>query len=152
MKPAAGSAWSQTEIERFFAEFDAPLRVAVNDDRGFPLLCSLWYRYAEGRLLCATQQDAKIARRLAADPRCAFELAPNEPPYYGVRGRGRAKIRKDGAEAVLRDLIDRFLGDGDASLRDWLLSRADGEVVLEIEIEWITSWDFRDRMAGDGDG
>jgi nitroimidazol reductase NimA-like FMN-containing flavoprotein (pyridoxamine 5'-phosphate oxidase superfamily) len=147
MKVATSSAWPLGGIETFLTSFDAPLRVAATRQDGFPLLCSLWFRYAEGHLYCATQRDARIARALEADGRCAFELAPNQPPYHGVRGRGQAMLRTEGGEAELERLIDRYLGDRSTNLARWLLARAANEVVLAIRVDWITSWDYRARMS-----
>lgn len=144
---AASSAWALDEIETFLTTFDAPLRIAATRGDDFPILCSLWYRYEAGWLYCATQRDAQIARAIGQDGRCAFELAPNEPPYLGVRGRGRAALRVEGGEAELGRLIDRYLGDRTSRLAGWLLSRAANEVVLAIRIEWVTAWDYRARMG-----
>ena len=33
------------------------------------------------------------------------------------------------------------------SLAQWLLGRVDQEVVVAIRPEWLTSWDYRDRMS-----
>jgi len=141
------SSWPAEEIETFLSSYRAPLRLAVQTASGFPLLCSLWFVYEKGRILCATQRDAKLVEHLAAQPRCAFELAPNEPPYFGVRGRGVATISSDGAAELLGRLIDRFLGDRESSLAGWLLGRADQEVCIAIELDRVTSWDYRDRMS-----
>lgn len=145
---SAQSAWSAARVEEFLGTYVAPLRLSVNAESGFPLLCSLWFSYESGRLLCATQRDAAVVRQLERDDRCAFELAPNEPPYFGVRGRGVATIGTEGADALLGRLIERYLGEGESKLGRWLLSRADQEVFISIEIQWMTSWDYSDRMEG----
>lgn len=144
---SAKSAWSGARVESFLSTYRAPLRVAVQAENGFPLLCSLWFAYEEGRILCATQRDAALVRHLERNDACAFELAPNEPPYFGVRGRGRAEITPDGATEQLERLIDRYLGDRKSSLAAWLLGRADQEIGLVIEPVWITSWDYSERMG-----
>lgn len=147
---ASTSAWTVDQVESLLASYRIPLRVAARDAAGFPLLCSLWFEYRGGGIHCATQRTAAIARSLAHDPRCAFELAPNEPPYYGVRGRGRASISSDGAEQVLGRLVDRYLGDRESDLARWLMDRCADEVVISIEIDRITSWDYRGRMRDAG--
>jgi hypothetical protein len=123
------------------------LRLATGSESGFPILCSLWFIYEEGRLFCATQVDAKVARALEADPRCAFEISTNEMPYFGFRGRGSATLTTEGAAEALERLIDRYLGQRDSSLAKWLLSRADHEVQIAIDIDWATSWDYSERMS-----
>ncbi|HPG28121.1 MAG: pyridoxamine 5'-phosphate oxidase family protein [Spirochaetaceae bacterium] len=142
------SAWPAERVASFLNDYRAPLRLAVPTPAGHPMICSLWSLYEGGALRCATQRDAAVVRRLEQDPRCAFELAPNEPPYFGVRGRGRARIETEGAARLLERLIDRHLGDRDGSLARWLLARADREVAIVIEPDWLTSWDYTERMAG----
>lgn len=147
MQLSHDSAWAQDEVERFLATFEAPLRLAALDPDGYPRVCSLWYRAEGTRLHCATQREAWITRAFTTDPRCGFELGPNTPPYYGVRGRGRVEIASEGGAEELSGLLDRYLGGRDGELAKWLLARADREVVLSIDIDWITSWDYRARMG-----
>jgi hypothetical protein len=148
MEIGSESAWTRAEVEEFLRTYRAPLRVAANSTTGFPTLCSLWFRYSPGRVACATHRNARIAKLLAADPRCAFELAPNEPPYRGVRGRGRASVSPEGAGPLLGELIDRYLGTRESSLAQWLLGRVEEEVAITIEIDRISAWDYTARMSG----
>ena len=147
MQIAEDSPWSQEEVDAHFDGFNVPLRLSATDAQGYPRVCSLWFRRDGDRLLCATQSDAWIAQALERDPRCGFELAPNEPPYYGVRGTGRARVTREGGAEELERLIDRYLGDRTSSLAKWLLSRADREVLISIETLRLSAWDYRDRMA-----
>lgn len=148
---SARSAWSGERVRAFLSEYRAPLRLAVNGRSGHPLLCSLWFRLDADRILCATKRDAQIARCLERDPRCGFELAPNEPPYCGVRGRGRATLETEGAAELLGELIDRYLGGRDSKLARWLLANAEDEVAIAITPDWLTAWDYSERM-GKGSG
>ncbi len=147
MQIAEDSPWSRAEVNAHLDGFEAPLRLSATDAQGYPRVCSLWFRRDGDRLLCATQADAWIAKALERDPRCGFELAPNAPPYYGVRGIGRAQVGRDGGPEELERLIDRYLGDRDSSLAKWLLSRADQEVRIAIDIEHLSAWDYRERMT-----
>jgi hypothetical protein len=139
--------WSSERAAEFLDDYLAPLRLAVRSDSGYPLVCSLWFRRDGNRLLCATKANSKVAQALRADPRCGFELAPNDPPYFGVRGQGRATLSTDGAVDLLGELIDRYLGDRDSKLASWLLANAEEEVILSIEMERLSSWDYSARMS-----
>ncbi len=123
-----------------------PMRLAANTPSGFPVVLSLWFLPAEDELLAAVHRDARIATRLSADPRCAFEIAPNEPPYCGVRGQAVASLEPEGARPLLERLLDRYLGSTDSKLGRFLLSRADEELVVRLRPSWIGSWDYRQRM------
>ena len=147
MKVLKRSAWALEQVETFLRDSRLPLRVACHGANGFPLINSLWFRYDEGALWCAVHQTSVLAVRLSEDPRCAFELAPNEPPYYGVRGQAQATVLQDRGGAELSALIDRYLGDRDKSLANWLLSRSSEEVAIRLTPTWISAWDFRHRMS-----
>ena len=141
------SAWSASQATDFLESFDGPLRIAVTTDSGFPLICSLWYQFRDGQILCATQKQAVITRHLERDGRCAFELSTNDPPYYGLRGRGLATVTPLGAAELLEQVSSRFLGDEETPFKQWLRRRSADEVCIKIEPSWVTSWDYRKRMA-----
>jgi nitroimidazol reductase NimA-like FMN-containing flavoprotein (pyridoxamine 5'-phosphate oxidase superfamily) len=141
------SAWSESELTAFLESYRAPLRLGVVDPSGFPLLCSLWFKFDHGRILCATTKDSRVVECLRENPKCGFELAPNEPPYFGVRGRGLTRTGPEGAMELLETLVDRYLGSRETKFAEWLLSRTDEEVVIEIDIQWMTSWDYSSRMS-----
>lgn len=122
------------------------MRLAANTTSGFPVVLSLWFLPEDDELLAAVHRDARIAKRLHKDPRCAFEIAPNEPPYRGVRGQALASLEAEGAFAVLERLLDRYLGSGDSSLGRFLLARAEEELIVRLRPSRIASWDYSRRM------
>lgn len=138
--------WDGARVTRFLAAERSPLRLALTGEQGFPLVVSLWFRFEGDELWCATHERSLVARRLAVDPRVGFEVSLNDPPYCGVRGQGRVEIVAAAGPATLEQLLQRYLGGTDSALAKWLLSRADGELALRIRPNWITSWDFSDRM------
>mgnify|MGYP003478246476 FL=1 len=140
------SAWDQRQIDAFLCDSHIPLRLACNAGQGFPLLNSLWFEYHDGGLWCATHASSAIVPFLQRDPRCAFEIALNDPPYCGVRGQARAGLTREGAAGLLQRLIERYLGDRNPALADWLMSRADDEYAIRLDATWITAWDYRPRM------
>lgn len=141
------SAWSVGRAAEFLHGAQLPLRIATMDAQGFPHITSLWYRYTAGRLFCCTQRSAVIARHLKHSARVGFELAVNQPPYFGVSGHGEAVILTQDATALLEQMVEHYLEGRDPGLRTWLLSRIATEVVIEITPLCITSWDFRRRMT-----
>jgi nitroimidazol reductase NimA-like FMN-containing flavoprotein (pyridoxamine 5'-phosphate oxidase superfamily) len=133
-------------VQAYLREARVPLRLACNRPDGHPLLVSLWYAPQGGGLWCATQRDSRVAECLARDGRCAFEVAGDEPPYRGVRGKARARLVHHRGEETLRRLIDRYLGDANPRLAGWLLARAATETAIEIEPCSLMSWDYTSRM------
>lgn len=143
--------WADPQVRHWLAGARIPVRLAVLGDRG-PLVVSLWYRFAEDALWCATRRDADIVRLVRRDPRVGFEVAPDIPPYRGVRGTARAEVVDERGGATLEALLDRYLDADNAPLADWLRSRSDAEVALRLTELTITSWDFSPRMRAQEPG
>ena len=142
----SSSAWDQQQINRFLADAVIPIRLACIDRDGDPLVCSLWYLYADDALWCATQQTANVIALLEANPRCGFEVAPETMPYRGVRGQGKVALSAELGPGTLLRLLDRYLGTRDSGFATWLIARSSTEVAIRIEPTWMTSWDFSKRM------
>jgi hypothetical protein len=140
------SAWDRQRIEAFLGASRIPVRLACLATAGAPLVCSLWYRFDAGTIWCASPGRARITRLLAADGRCAFEVAGDLPPYRGVRGQGMAKLFPAEGARVLGMLIDKYLADRDTDLACWLLARQKDEVAIAILPDWLKAWDFSARM------
>ncbi|MFC7141939.1 pyridoxamine 5'-phosphate oxidase family protein [Halosimplex aquaticum] len=138
--------WTRERAEQFLDERAIPIRLAMQTPDGGLWMLSLWYRYRDGNLECATGAKAKVVRYLRENPAVAFEISTNEPPYRGVRGAGTASVSPDEDKAVLRALVDRYLGDRDSGLAESLLSPERDEVAIEIDVDRAYTWDFSDRM------
>ncbi|MEJ2138717.1 MAG: hypothetical protein P8Y61_04565 [Gammaproteobacteria bacterium] len=68
-------------------------------------------------------------------------------PYRGVRGQGRATLDDAIGAPTLTRLIDRYLGTRESGFARWLMARSNFEVAIQVEPEWMTSWDFSQRMS-----
>ena len=139
--------WNRSQIDAFLQDSTFPLRLACVGDDGFPRVVSVWYGYDGKRLRCVSHRSSKLIGLLKGCDRVGFELAPNEPPYYGVRGQGIAQLDTTADGTVLTELMQRYLGRTESKLGNWLLSRADDEVLITIEATRLFSWDYRDRMS-----
>jgi len=147
MPAALKGPWDQRTIDAWLAGSRVPLRLACTGRDGFPRLFSLWYVYRDGLLCCAMHRDAQAVALLRAAPQVGFEVAPDAPPYHGVRGQGIATLAEGAGGALLRELLLRYLGGVDSELGQWLLSRAAEEVLVSIAPTRLFSWDYRGRMG-----
>jgi hypothetical protein len=144
---SAKSDWSEVEIGDFLTQSRIPIRLAIQD-QGFPSICSVWYAYeaSSHSIICVTHKRSHLAKLVARSPRCGFEVASNEPPYRGVRGKAVIEMSSEGALVSLPKLIERYLGTTNAPLGQWLMSRIDDEVELRLSPTWLSSWDYGARM------
>ena len=140
------SDWDEAEIREFLSMAVIPMRLAVNDSGGFPRLCSLWFGFDGEAIVGVSHKNAYISRLLLKDGRCAFEIASNTEPYQGVRGQAVATIVPYEGKLVLPELIDKYIGSRHPGLEEWLMSRVDDEYVIRLDIDWISAWDYTDRM------
>ena len=140
-------ALSPEAIEEFLRSTAVPVRLSCHRPSGDLWMLSLWFRYREGALECATAASSDVVGFLRADDAVAFEVSTNDPPYRGVRGNGVARIEADEDKALLRALVERYLGGTDSSLAQNLLSDDREEVRIRIEPETVYGWDYSERMG-----
>jgi len=138
--------WSLSEAVAFMHETNVPMRLAVNGASGFPILTPLWHFWIDGSLWAAAKPSSAIVRALRNDPRCAFDISIETPPYKGVRGRGQAKIETNGVP-LLQSLLDRYMGTEAPDFQANLLHASKDECAICIEPTQLTSWDFSKRMG-----
>ena len=139
-------SWSGAEIETFLRETPIPMRISVSGASG-PLIVPLWFEYLEGRLLSCSPVDSLLVSSLGKQSEVAFDISTNDLPYRGVRGRGQVSCEVATDDARLSDLLRKYLAGTDNQLASWLLNREGPEALIEIEISWLTSWDFSGRMG-----
>ena len=138
---------SPEAVEEFLRSTVVPVRLSCHRPSGDLWMLSLWFRYRDGALECATAASSDVVRFLRQDDAVAFEVSTNEPPYRGVRGNGVARIDADEDKVLLRALIERYLGNTESSLARNLLSGDREEVRIRIEPETVYGWDYSERMA-----
>lgn len=140
--------WSIGEIEAYLFASVLPLRLSCVGGDGYPRVVSVWYRYLDGHLCCVAHQKSSLVALLSGNEKVGFELAPNEPPYCGVRGQGTAVVsRLDADNDTLDRLLERYVGGADSQLAKWLLARREEEMLIRVKPARWFSWDYRDRMA-----
>ena len=133
-------------FEKYLEETVIPLRLAGRTESGWPINLSLWFLYEDDALYCATPSRAKIVRHLEHDPRCAFEIASDLPPYCGVRGQAKAEILPHLGSEILERLLHRDHGGTESTLAKNLLKDPSAEVAIRLEPIRVHSWDFTERM------
>ena len=146
-QPHLSGPWSKPQIESYLYESTIPIRLSTISPNGWPIVVSLWFMFDANRILCTSRQQSKLINFLKNNSRCAFEISRDSPPYYGVRGQGKATLLGGDSGKVLKRLHDRFIGSEETPFRRWLLENTDEEVVVSIEPSRLMSWDYRARMT-----
>lgn len=147
MKIHASSPWSEEEIFSYLDRATTPIRISCDDGDGYPIICSLWFIHQDGVLWAASHQDAHIIKVLMKNPKIGFEVATNDYPYRGVRGKANITLLKGDPENILEKAIDKYLQGSNTKLSNWLLSRKQEEFAIKICPISVNSWDFSKRMT-----
>ena len=145
-------AWTADEVAAFLDRTTVPLRLACRTPAGRLWLVALWFRRDGEALRCATSADATVVDYLRADPDVAVEVSTNEPPYRGVRASATARLGPDEDQALLRSLLERYLGGTESSLARRLLAGDREEVAIRLEPDRVYAWDFTERMRDVAEG
>ncbi|WP_200530696.1 pyridoxamine 5'-phosphate oxidase family protein [Halorubrum sp. LN27] len=138
--------WDRERVDEFLDGAQIPVRVGCRTPSDAPWIVSLWFSW-DGAVNCATSASADLADFLAHDDHVSFEVSTNDPPYKGVRGRGRATVTPDADQELLRALLERYLGGVDNPTGDRLLRPDREEIRVRIEPERLHSWDYSERMG-----
>jgi len=136
------------KIDEIISDKKIPIRLAYIKPNGIPSVLSLWYIEVNGKIYCATQKSAKIISYLEKNPLCGFEIAADKPPYKGTRGQGIANIVKERGNEILDLLIEKYLGEKESRLSNFLKKNSPSEVAIEITPTKIINYDYTKRMEG----
>ncbi len=133
-------------VENFLKDSRIPLRLSGVTKSGWPFLLSLWYIYSDDKIYLATIESAKVVTYLSNNPKCAFEISSENPPYCGIRGQASAKIIDSRGDEILEALLNRYLGGTNNPLAQNLMNRSVKEVAIELTPINMYQWDFSTRM------
>lgn len=147
MSVSLNGPWTRQQIDEFLTGARWPMRLACHGSDGFPRVVSVWFRLQEGKLLSVSHRDSALVRLLRQDPRVGFEVSPNQPPYHGVRGQATVTLAPLADGDTLERLVERYLGDRESRVGNWLLSRKSEEILITLTPGRLFSWDYRERMA-----
>jgi nitroimidazol reductase NimA-like FMN-containing flavoprotein (pyridoxamine 5'-phosphate oxidase superfamily) len=137
---------SRKKLDIIVPNTKIPIRIAFTNPKGTPSIISLWYEQIDSKIYCATQKSAKIVSYLRKNPVCGFEIASDQPPYKGSRGEGTVKILESRGKEILEILIEKYLGKKESKLSRYLKNNSEKEVVIEINPQKISNYDYSKRM------
>ncbi|MFX1284814.1 MAG: pyridoxamine 5'-phosphate oxidase family protein [Promethearchaeota archaeon] len=133
-------------VIEYLNESVIPLRLSGTTKSGWPFVMSLWYVYLNEKIYLATIKSAKVVDYLSNNPKCAFEIASDTPPYCGIRGQAMAKIIESKGDEILKILLNRYLGGENSPLARRLLNQRIPEVAIELTPVKVYQWDYSKRM------
>jgi PPOX class probable F420-dependent enzyme len=127
--------------------------VGTLDEDGGPHLVPVWYRYDGERIYIWTLENRRWVKNLARDPRVAFSVQEDKPPYAAVSLRGHASIttsasttsNEEEVAQEIRRITRRYVEEPevDGYIRLWSHLRT----IVTITPEKISGWVDNDYLS-----
>lgn len=128
------------DIETLLREHHSPVRLASQSPNGYPLISTLWFLYEDECFWCITQATTLMRRNLAANPRCAFEIALTGARYKLLRGQGDATLDLADGARVTERMIARYIRDPLGEVAQKLRAQIPSEYAIRIRPRWVRGW------------
>jgi nitroimidazol reductase NimA-like FMN-containing flavoprotein (pyridoxamine 5'-phosphate oxidase superfamily) len=141
--------WDRERVDEYLAAARVPVRLGCRTPSDHPWIVSLWFAWDPdaSAIRCATSASADLVEFVEHDDEVSFDVSTNDPPYKGVRGRGRATVVPDEDKRLLRSLLTKYLGGTDNATADRLLRPERDEAEIRIDPERLHAWDYSERMG-----
>ena len=128
---------AESEITTLLSDLASPVRLASQSPNGFPLISTLWSLYEDGVFWCITQHRTLLRRNLAANPRCAFEIALKGQRFKLLRGQGLASLDLAVGERMTERIINRYLVDPNGPIAAGMRKQVVTEYAIAIRPRWV---------------
>jgi PPOX class probable F420-dependent enzyme len=133
------------EVREFLESMRVPCVISTLRPDGHPITSATWYGFADGDLVVATPAQRNKARNVRHDPRISFIVDTKVMPYRGVAIEGQAALVADPDGAILRAIVERYVGPEEAARMLARLDERGERVVLRIRPQRIRPWAIAPR-------
>ena len=148
--PEFGSQLTEAEVKHFLGNNKLNIHIGTVDNKGDPNIHPTWYYYDDStnKLYIETSKYSKKIANLGLKRNniVYYCIDDPNPPYKGVRGKGKAKIYEDVNYNVpiAEKIMVKYLGSLAHPMAAALMSRVrDGDsVILEVSPNYYSTWDY----------
>jgi general stress protein 26 len=146
--PGFGTQLTEDEIKNFLVDNKHNIHLGTIDDSGDPNIHPTWYYFdaINNRFYVETYKISKKIKNLKANGIIYYCVDDPNPPYKGVRGKGKIKIHEDVDHniPIAEKIMVRYLGSLAHPMATSLMgSVKDGDsIILEIMPSYYSSWDY----------
>ena len=149
--PGFGTKLSEDEIKNFLVDNKHNIHLCTIDSIGDPNIHPTWYYFdsTNDRFYIETSKNSKKIKNLTINNIIYYCVDDPNPPYKGVRGKGKIKIHDDVEHniPIVEKIMVKYLGSLAHPMATSLISSVkDGDsVILEIIPSYYSSWDYRGK-------
>lgn len=147
---SANPPMTEEDVKNFLTNNSGRLliHIGIVDEKGEPNVFPTGYYFDRNldKIYIATPKRSKKVSNLRVTSIISYCIDDPNPPYKGVRGKGKLKIHEDINHnmAIVKKLIMSRIGSLEDPTSKWLLSETEkgNEVILEITPSYYSTWDF----------
>jgi nitroimidazol reductase NimA-like FMN-containing flavoprotein (pyridoxamine 5'-phosphate oxidase superfamily) len=149
--PGMGAALTEEEAKDFMIGHTI-IHIGTVDKKGEPNVVPTGYYFDKesNEIYIPTQKGSKKVENLGKKNIISFCVDDTNPPYKGVRGKGKVKIHEDTNynRNVAKKLLLRSVGSLELPTAKWLLNEIEEGrgVMLEITPNYYSTWDYGKAM------
>jgi nitroimidazol reductase NimA-like FMN-containing flavoprotein (pyridoxamine 5'-phosphate oxidase superfamily) len=146
--PQFGSPLTETEINNFLTQSKLNIHISTVDKKGEPNIHPTWYYFdaTYGRFYIETSKQSRKTENLNTKNVIYYCVDDPNPPYKGVKGKGKVKIHEDIGHniPIAEKIMVRYLGSlGHPMANSLMNSVKNGDsVILEISPSYYSTWDY----------
>ncbi len=141
---------TEEDVKNFLTNNNGRLLIHMGtvDEKGEPNVFPTGYYFDRDldKIYIATPKRSKKVSNLSVKSIVSYCIDDPNPPYKGVRGKGKVKIHEDINHnmAIVKKLIMSRSSSLEDPMSKWLLSETErgNEVILEITPSYYSTWDF----------
>jgi general stress protein 26 len=146
--PGFGAPLTQSEVINFLTNSKLNIHIGTLDKKGEPNIHPTWYYFDsnDNRFYIETSKQSRKTENLDTNNIIYYCVDDPNPPYKGVRGKGKVKIHEDVSHNIpIAEMIMRkYLGSIEHPMAKSLMSnvKKGDSVILEIHPSYYSSWDY----------
>jgi PPOX class probable F420-dependent enzyme len=130
------------ELRSFLEGMKVPCVLSTLRADGAPITSATWFGFWDEFVIVSTPIARTKARNVRRDPRVSFLVDSREMPYCGVAIEGTGELVEDADGALLRLIVERYLGPQPPEEFERRLASRGERVIVKIVPERVRPWGF----------
>lgn len=146
--PGFGVPLTENEINNFLRDSKLNIHISTVDKKGEPNIHPTWYYFdtTNNKIYIETSKQSKKTENLNAKNIIYYCVDDPNPPYKGVKGKGKVKIHEDINHniSIAEKIMVRYLGSLAHPMATSLMTSVKNgdSVILEISPNYYSTWDY----------
>jgi general stress protein 26 len=149
--PGFGTQLTVEEIKNFLGNSKLNIHIGTIDNKGDPNIHPTWYYFdaTTNKFYIETSKRSKKTENLNRKNIVYYCVDDPNPPYKGVRGKGKVKIHEDINHniPIAEKIMVKYLGSLAHPMATSLMGtvKDGGSVILEITPSYYSTWDYSEK-------